>query len=284
MGFGEVGEQLRRSTVQVRSAVSRRQGVGSGVVWSQDGTIITNAHVAASSEYGGACNVELWDGRSFPAKIAERDPIRDLAILRIGATGLRAATFRFSPVHAGETVIAVGNPMGFTGALSTGVAHTSGTIAGLGRGGWVRAAVRLAPGNSGGPLADAAGAVIGINTMVVSGGIALAVPAAAVEDFIRNGCAPRLGVTLRLVRLESNRFGLLVMEIEPGSAAERSSLFVGDILLGTTDAAFRDAGDLAQAIACTRSGCCLTLRFLRGNRERERQTTVCFAETRRVAA
>jgi len=279
MGFGEVGELLRRSTVQVRSAGSRRQGTGSGVVWSSDGTVVTNAHVAAADEF----NVELWDGRSVPAKLAECDPVRDLAILRIGAGGLPAATFRSSPVRAGEIVIAVGNPMGFTGALSTGVAHASGTIAGLGRGRWVQAAVRLAPGNSGGPLADASGAVIGINTMVVSGGLALAVPAASVAEFIRDGCAPRLGVGLRPVHVGSHRFGLLIMEVESGSAAERSSLFVGDILLGTADAAFRDAGDLGEAIADTGAGC-LTLRFLRGDRARERQVTVSFAEARRVAA
>jgi len=281
MGFGEVGEQLRRSTVQVRAAGSRRQAVGSGVIWSSGGTIVTNAHVAAPGE--GEYNVDLWDGRSFPAKVSERDPVRDLAILKIAAGGLPAATFRSSPVRAGEIVIAVGNPMGFTGALSTGVAHASGTIAGLGRGRWVQAAVRLAPGNSGGPLADASGAVIGINTMVVSGGLALAVPAVTVDEFIRNGCAPRLGVALVPVSVEGGRFGLLVMEVEPGSAAERSSLFVGDILLGTTAAAFRNAGDLGEAIASAGSGC-LTLRFLRGDRSRERQATFSFVEARRVAA
>jgi serine protease Do len=283
MGFGEVGERLRRFTVQVRSAGSRGQGIGSGVIWSSDGTIVTNAHVAAAGEYAGEYKVELWDGRSFLAKVAERDPVRDLAILKIGAGGLPAATFRFSPVRAGEIVIAAGNPLGFTGALSTGVAHASGTIGGLGRGRWVQAAVRLAPGNSGGPLADASGAVIGINTMVVSGGLALAVPAASVAEFIRNGCAPRLGVALRPVRLDRNRAGLLVMEVEAGSAAERSSLFAGDILLGTKDAAFRDAGDLGKAIAAAGAGC-LTLRFLRGDRDRERQATVSFAEVRRAAA
>ncbi|HXE54864.1 MAG TPA: trypsin-like peptidase domain-containing protein, partial [Tepidisphaeraceae bacterium] len=110
MGFGEVGEQLRRSTVQVRSTGARGQGIGSGVVWSSDGTIVTNAHVAAAGEY----SVDLWDGRSFPATLAERDPIRDLAILKIGVGGLLAATFRLSPVRAGEIVIAAGNPLGFT--------------------------------------------------------------------------------------------------------------------------------------------------------------------------
>ena len=125
--------------------------------------------------------------------------------------------------------------------------------------------------------------------MVVSGGLARAVPAATVAEFMRNGPAPRLGVTLRPVRAERNRFGLLIMEIESGSAAERSSLFAGDILLGTKDAAFRGPDDLSDAIAAAGSGC-LTLRFLRGDRSRERQafvsfkTGISFAETRRAAA
>ena len=279
MEFGDVGERLRRSTVQVRSDSSHRQGVGSGVIWSVEGTIVTNAHVAEAGDY----TVELWDGRSLPAKVVERDPIRDLAILKINANELPAAAFRFSPVRAGEIVIAVGNPLGFTGALSTGVTNASGTIVGLGRSPWIQASVRLAPGNSGGPLADASGAVVGINTMVVSGGLALAVPSPTVQDFIRNGPTPRLGVALRKVRIDSRRIGLLVMEIEAGSAAERSSLFAGDILLGTADTAFHDAGDLEDAIANAGSQC-LRLRFLRGDRALQRQATISFSEARRVAA
>src|SRR5258706_12605695 len=104
---------------------------------------------------------------------------RDLASLKIGATGLPAATpGDSSALRVGELVIAVGNPMGFIGALTTGVVHALPN-----RKRWVAADVRLAPGNSGGPLADAQGCVIGINTMI-AGGLALAVPSNVVAEFL----------------------------------------------------------------------------------------------------
>src|SRR6266567_4250657 len=181
MGIGEVGESLRRSTVQIRGVSPRRESAGSGVIWDTEGTIITNAHVLGK----GAHLVELWDGRSFPAEIKTRDDQRDLAQLKLPTTGLPGAAFRNNPVRPGELVVAVGNPLGFTGALTTGIVHAAGSFSGLGRRPWVHAAIRLAPGNSGGPLADAAGQVVGINTMIVSGGIALAIPSAAVEEFVR---------------------------------------------------------------------------------------------------
>jgi len=165
-GFGEVAERLRRSTVQVQSG-GRRQGGGSGVIWSSNGVIITNAHLASES----GAKVALWDGSTHEATLVDRDPRRDLASLKIEASGLPAATAGDSnALRVGELVIAVGNPFGFIGALTTGVVHSLPN-----RKRWVAADVRLAPGNSGGPLADAQGRVIGINTMI-AGGLALAVP------------------------------------------------------------------------------------------------------------
>ena len=213
MGIGEVGELLRRSTVHIRNNNPRGEGAGSGVIWDAEGTIITNAHVLGK----GTHLVELWDGRSFPAEVKAKDDQRDLAKLKLPAAGLPAAQFRNPPPRAGELVIAVGNPLGFTGALTTGVVHASGPFAGLGRRAWVQAAIRLAPGNSGGPLADAAGHVIGINTMIVSGGIALAIPSATVYEFMRMGAHPRLGVAVRAVRLSRRkRYG-------PGDPRRRPS-------------------------------------------------------------
>src|SRR5207248_2457513 len=119
---------------------------------------------------------------------------------------------RTSSLNPGELVVAVGNPLGFTGALTTGVVHSVGVIAGLGSRPWVQATVRLAPGNSGGPLADAAGRLVGINTMVVSGAIALAIPGSIAADFVKNGAGPRLGVSVQPVRL-SRGVGLLVMNV-----------------------------------------------------------------------
>ena len=269
MSIGEVGELLRRSTVHIRSTNPRRQSAGSGVIWDREGTIVTNAHVVGK----GTHLVELWDGRSLPGEVQARDDQRDLAKLKLATVGDPAVTFRTSPVKPGELVIAVGNPLGFTGALTTGVVHSVGPLRGFGRRPWVQASIRLAPGNSGGPLADAAGQVVGINTMIASGGIALAVPSATVEDFLRNGVGRRLGVAVQEVRLKhGSGIGLLIMNIDEGSPAEHASLLIGDLLIGTPETRFATAFDLADAIG--EAGGRLRLRFLRGDNAREREVVI----------
>jgi serine protease Do len=180
--------------------------------------------------------------------------------------------------------VAVGNPLGFTGALTTGVVHAVGPFAGLGgKRRWVQAGVRLAPGNSGGPLADAEGRLIGINTMVTSTGIALAVPASAVAAFVRNGSGPLLGVTIRPVELGSRRLGLLVLEVSAGSMAAEASLMIGDILIGANGSRFEASADLSLALAES-AGAVLKLRFYRGERSREREVAVQIGATRKAAA
>ncbi|HMC60061.1 MAG TPA: trypsin-like peptidase domain-containing protein, partial [Candidatus Solibacter sp.] len=229
-GFGEIAERLRRSTVQVFPH-GHGKGGGSGVVWSSDGLIVTNAHVARGSfGTGREAEVELWDGRRFPARVSSRDPRRDLATLRIGATDLETASPGDSDrLRPGELAIAIGNPLGFAGALSTGVIHSIGKLPGMGSQRWIRAAVQLAPGNSGGPLANAQGQVVGINTAIVNG-LGVAVPGNAALDFLRRGPRPSLGVVLRPVSQ-----GLLLLEVEPNGAAAAASLRAGDILLGSFD-------------------------------------------------
>ena len=247
-GLGEVAERLRRATVQVRAG-RRERGVGSGIVWSSDGLILTNAHVARAREM----EVELWDGRRWSGRVTSRDPRRDLAVLRIEASSLEAAApGDSSAVRPGELVIAVGNPLGFAGALSTGTIHSTG-------GGWIRAGVQLAPGNSGGPLANALGQVIGINTAIVDG-LGLAVPSNTAVEFLRNGARPSLGVSLRPVPL-----GLLLLEVDPGGAADHASLRAGDILLTRFD-------DLNQALDSGRD--LLRLHFLRGGGRQVREAVV----------
>jgi serine protease Do len=181
-----------------------------------------------------------------------------------------------SQLRPGELAIAVGNPMGFVGALTTGVIHAIGPVRGLGFQSWVQASVRLAPGNSGGPLANASGRVIGINTMV-AGRLALAIPSNTVRDFFagRPGYA-WLGVAVhpvRLPRLNGRTFGLVLLEVEPGGPAAQASLMAGDILLGTEEEPFRSIEDLARAIDGAGFRL-LRLRFLRGNYSRVRRVTV----------
>ncbi|HEV3202101.1 MAG TPA: trypsin-like peptidase domain-containing protein [Bryobacteraceae bacterium] len=269
-GFGEIAEQLRRSTVQVFS--DRRRGGGSGVVWKPDGLIVTNAHVAREAQ----TQVEFWDGRRFEARVVAHDPRRDLAALRIAARSagdLSAGDFAANPgdsgaLRPGELVIAVGSPLGFSGALSTGVVHSIGALPGMGRQDWVRADVRLAPGNSGGPLANARGDVIGINTAIVNG-LGVAVPSNAVAGFLERGASPSLGVTLRPVS-----FGLQILDLDPNGAAATASLRAGDILVGSFDS-------LSEALDSGRD--VVRLQFFRGDRTKVREAFVRLA-SRAVAA
>lgn len=271
-GFGEIAEQLRRSTVLIHAG---GRGSGSGVIWSSDGLLVTNAHVVRSARP----TVQLWDGREFEAAIQSRDPLRDLAQLRIDATNLPAAGVADSSlVRPGELAIAVGNPLGFVGALATGVIHGVGPLRGLGQHTWVQAEVRLAPGNSGGPLADARGRVIGINTMVADR-LALAIPSNAVRDFLSASPSDgRLGLTVHpaLIPRPASRakiFGLVVLEVEPDSPAATASLLPGDILLGTEEQPFASLEDLARALQGNGPRV-LRVEFLRGDYERIRRVTV----------
>lgn len=270
ISIGEIAEKLRRSTVMVQPG---KHGNGSGVIWSSDGLIVTNAHVACTSR----TEIRLWDGRSFRGEVEMRDPRRDLAAVRISQDDLPAVQpANSSKVRPGEIAIAIGNPLGFVGALTTGMVQAVGPLPGLGSRNWVQSDVRLAPGHSGGPLADAQGRVIGINTMV-AGRLALAIPSNAVTSFLAGESGKGwLGVTVQQVRLPRGPkgvFGLVVLEVQPGSPAAVSSLLPGDILLGTEEAAFDSAEDLAQVLSGLKESV-VRLRFLRGDYSYVRRVSV----------
>ena len=256
-GFGQLAEQLRRSTVQVASSSADGRGQGSGIIIRSDGAIVTNAHVAnpeRSRRVAGHSRlvVRLWDGSSFPASLQVRNARRDLAVLQIPTTGLTPVTLANSEnLRVGELVMAVGNPFGFIGAVTTGIVHAIGRRPGLGPTKWIQAEVQLAPGNSGGPLADARGNVVVVNTMV-AGGLGLAVPSNAVARLLAGDLnqAP-LGVVVHpaIVPVAGRkRLGLRILEVVRGSAAEYASLRQGDTLVGIEGQALRSLDDLEQAV------------------------------------
>jgi serine protease Do len=282
-GFGEVAERLRRSTVHISAG---GPGHGSGIIVRSEGIIVTNAHVASARMNFGQLTVGLWDGRSFPAEIAASDSRRDLAILRLAASELPAAPLGDSNrLRPGELVIAIGNPLGFMGALTAGVVHAVGPLPGLGPRKWIQAGVRLAPGNSGGPLADAAGNVVGVNTMV-AGRLGLAVPSNEVARLLRGESSQPLGVTLRPVRVTAEgreRLGLIVLEVAPNSAASRASLLPGDILVGGDGRFFTALEDLEDALQDS-SERVLRLQFVRGDPSKIRSVAVRLGVSHSVAA
>lgn len=278
-GFGELAERLRRSTVHIGSG---GRGHGSGIIIKSDGIVVTNAHVAQFGRLG----VTLWDGRSFAAEIISRDLRRDLAILRLPAAGLPAAPLGDSnQLRAGELVIAIGNPLGFMGALTAGIVHAVGPLPGLGPRRWVQAGVRLAPGNSGGPLADASGNVVGVNTMV-AGRLGLAVPSNDVTRLLNGKQSYPLGVTLRPIRVTPEGrelLGLMILELAPAGAADRASLLPGDILIGADGRFFSALEDLEDALQGSDERV-LRLQFLRGDPSKIRTVAVRLAISDSVAA
>lgn len=170
---GSIAAWLRQITVRVNGA---RGAHGSGVIWRSNGLIVTNAHVVGSAVHA----VELYDGRKLEARLLARDPARDLAALAVGARGLPAASVRSAHgCRPGELVIAVGNPIDGHGAVSTGILHRLSAHRPF-----LFADIRLAPGNSGGPLADAEGNVIGVNSAIVNA-LGCAVTSDAVRAFLR---------------------------------------------------------------------------------------------------
>lgn len=186
--LADVVGRLRENTVEMRSMGRAR---GSGVIWRADGLIATSAHVVADAKHARpAAQVILADRRRLPATLVAWDQTLDLALLRVEAHDLPAALIGDSDrLRAGELVLAVGHPFGLIGAVVTGVVHAAPALGRHAGPRWVQADLRFAPGNSGGPMADAGGRVVGVNTMIL-GRLALAVPSRVVETFVMR-CAPQ---------------------------------------------------------------------------------------------
>jgi serine protease Do len=264
--LASVADNLRQSTVQVGSG---NDSVGSGVIWRSDGLIITNSHVVRFNNP----TITLSDGKVFPGEVTARDPIGDLAAIQVKATDLPAAEIGNSDrLRVGELVLAVGNPLGVAGALTNGIIHAIGQKeqpnkrANFPSPTWIQADIQLAPGNSGGCLADARGRVIGINTMIANG-LALAIPSNAVESFVQLGSfRPRLGVTTQPVLVQQGRkriLGLLVLAVTPGSPAQRAGICAFDVLIKAGDAYFRTPNDLVQMLWQVNPPLMLSLELIR---------------------
>ena len=246
---------------------TRRGGesLGSGVVFTSDGFLLTNAHVVGNAQSGTA---SFGDGTSTPFTVVGADPLSDLAVLRAsGATPPPAELGEADQLVVGQLVVAVGNPLGLAGSV------TAGVVSALGRSLPTRsgAAVRLIedviqtdaalnPGNSGGALADSQARVVGINTAVAGVGVGMAVPVNAttrriISALMRDGKVRRayLGLVSMPAPLPAplqERFGrasgLRVGEVVPGGPADRAGLRAGDLLLTAAGKPVEKAQDLQR--------------------------------------
>lgn len=168
--------RLAPSVVEVRAG----SGVGAGTIWRAHGLIVTNDHVVPHER----AEVRLADGRTALGQVVARDLKNDLAVVSVGLGNLPVAEARTAPVRTGELVLAIGHPFGVRHAAALGIVSTAAVaVEGIERP-LIRADVAIGPGNSGGPLLDTAGRVIGINAMI-GGGLALAVPSRLAEGLVR---------------------------------------------------------------------------------------------------
>jgi serine protease Do len=289
--FGQMFPQIPRE--------QRQHALGSGVIFDSDnGYILTNNHVVAHST---SVQVMLPDHRMFAAKVAGTDPDVDVAVLKIEAKNLPAASLGNSAnVHVGDTVLAFGNPFGLNFTV------TRGTISALGRTqgqienvqDFIQTDAAINPGNSGGALVDVRGQVIGINTAILSPGgqdggeggsvgIGFAIPIDmarhSVESLIRTGKVTRgyLGVTVSPVTPElAKQFkvpdssGALVQDVTPCGPADHAGIKPGDVIRRVNGRVVNDSGDLVAITASTNPGSSVNLEILRNGQTETKQVTV----------
>ena len=252
-------------------------GAGSGVIISEDGYILTNAHVVDGST---TVNVTMSNGDTYPATIVGSDPQSDVAVIKVDATGLKPATIgTSSTLVAGEPVVAIGNPLG-----SLGGSVTDGIVSAVTRSvtidnntmNVIQTNAAISPGNSGGGLFNAAGELIGIVNAKSSSenaeGIGFALPIDDVmtiaEDLMNIGYVtnrPALGVTLQTVSYIDGSSSLVVSGFAENSKAETAGLKIGDVIIGADGTSISAFADLRSIINSKSIGDSITLTVIREN-------------------
>lgn len=230
---------------------------------------------------GPDIEIQIRVGDKCQATVLRRNPLCDLALLRVRRVDMPATRWADSSrLRNGEEVVAVGNPLGFGGALFTRIVHGVGLLRGVGDRNWVQAIIRLASGNSSGALANAAGDVMGINTMI-AGHLGLAVPSNEVIPFVERAMLPQappiIGVFVEAVpfRVASKlAVGLRIQPLGSGGKAQVASLLPGDVIIRIDGQHFSSPYDLTDRL---QKGRLVHLKFLRNGKLAPREIAIALA-------
>lgn len=274
-----------------------QHGLGSGVIVTKDGYVLTNNHVIENAD---DIRVALNDGRDFHASVVGRDPKTDIAVLKVDAENLPYVTLADSDkLEIGDVVLAIGNPFGIGQTVTMGIVSAKGrTLAqGMDRRDqryedFIQTDAAINPGNSGGALVDADGRLVGINTAIMSGtggnlGIGFAVPVNlarfVTEGITRDGRVVRgyMGAALqelddalaREFKLKRNH-GALVADVVPGKPAEKAGLKSGDVITEMNDKPVEDSRTLRLQVSQTAPGTKITLKVIREGEPKDLEITL----------
>jgi serine protease Do len=280
-----LGPSVANLRVERRTRRGRAQGGGSGVVIAPDGYLLTSAHVVDGA--GTGVRASFPDGRSLEAEVVGSDPLSDLAVIRTAGGDLPAAELGdAADLRVGQLVVAIGNPLGFTGSVTAGVVSALGrSLPTAARGRLVENVIQtdaaLNPGNSGGALADGLGRVIGINTAVAGIGLGLAVPIDAatlriVSALLADGRVRRayLGIAggprplpPRAARNLGREAAIEVVEVVSGSPADEAGIKPEDLILDVDGEPVADVSALQRLMGPERIGSRVEMRIVRSGRE-----------------
>jgi Do/DeqQ family serine protease len=271
----------------------RERGLGSGVIVSGDGYILTNHHVIDGAE---EITVELSDRKTVNAKLIGSDPPSDLAVLKIEVNNLPVVPMGNSDqVRVGDVALAIGNPLGIGQTVTSGIISAKGRSTGLSDGSFedfLQTDAAINRGNSGGALVNTNGELIGINSQILSPsggniGIGFAIPTnmarSVMDQLLKTGKVRRgqLGVIVQPVNSDmasslgmSEAKGVIVNTVQPGSGAERAGLHQGDVIIALNETTINDPNELRNKVASTQPGTQVTITVMRGNREQKLQATL----------
>ena len=293
--IAEIAAQVQPAVVQLNVTSDAGDGTGSGFVISDDGYIITNNHVAGPAGQGGSIEVAFSDGSTATGTLVGANPGYDIAVVKVDRTGLTTVPLGSSDaLSVGDSVIAVGSPLGLSGTVTTGIVSALNrpvTAGGEGETAFINAIqtdAAINPGNSGGPLLDGTGAVIGVNSAIASLGAAegsqpgsiglgFAIPIDTakriVDEIVQTGTSstPIMGVQLDM---QFAGPGAQIGEVTSGSAAERAGLQQGDLVTAVDGSPIADATQLIVTIRSQAPGDTVTLTVERNGSSAEVPVTL----------